>query len=161
MQKLQVPSSYGLGMVEKWHVTQDTRHVTCDTWQVCPTVVTDNLTVSTQPSYSVYPTLLQCLPNSLTVSTQSLTVSTQQPYSVYPIVPYRNQQSYSVYPAVLQCLPNSLTVSTLQSPRPREEGILRWHRTTNTQTDIATSRLNRPKGRFSEKDICIKEVFST
>ena len=31
MQKLQVPSSYGLGMVEKWHVTQDTRHVTSDT----------------------------------------------------------------------------------------------------------------------------------
>ena len=34
MQKLQVPSSCGLGMVEKWHVTQDTRHVTHDTLQV-------------------------------------------------------------------------------------------------------------------------------
>ena len=34
MQKLQVPSFYGLGMVEKWHVTRVTRHVTCNTWQV-------------------------------------------------------------------------------------------------------------------------------
>ena len=34
MQKLQVPSSYGLGMFEKLHVTQDTRHVACDTWHV-------------------------------------------------------------------------------------------------------------------------------
>ena len=41
-----------------------------------------------------------------------------------------------------------------KSPRPLEEGVLRWHRQKNTntdrQTDIATSRLNRPKGRFSE-----------
>ena len=34
MQKLQVPSSYSLEMVVKWHVTRDTRHVTCDTGQV-------------------------------------------------------------------------------------------------------------------------------
>ena len=34
MQKLQVPCSYGLGIGEKWPVTQDTRHVTCCTRQV-------------------------------------------------------------------------------------------------------------------------------
>ena len=34
MWKLQVPSSYSLGMVEKWHVTQDRRHMTCETRHV-------------------------------------------------------------------------------------------------------------------------------
>ena len=32
-----------------------------------------------------------------------------------------------------------------KSPRPPKEGVLRWHTQTDRQTDIATSRLNRPK----------------
>ena len=40
-----------------------------------------------------------------------------------------------------------------KSPRPLEGGVLRWQeqkKNTYRQTDIATSRLNRPKGRFSK-----------
>ena len=42
-----------------------------------------------------------------------------------------------------------------KSPQPSEEGVLNCDRHTDRhtdrQTDIATGRLNRPKGRFSEK----------
>ena len=41
-----------------------------------------------------------------------------------------------------------------KSPWPLEVAVSQWHRQTNTntdrQTDIATNRLNQPKGQFSE-----------